>query len=167
MHERIAESLAELLRETEAMSSDSSASIEELLREGLENPISADHVRALLTNVVEVIRDGAESRGDSETVNLLDRDAEAFIARVEKVRAGLSASAGTSSPTTNAAEPDTTSRPSASGQNRLHLQSYDGIDPAPVRPMPVFHERPVAVVEGFVRTRKSNSGTRTSGSTST
>ena len=153
MHEGIKEALAELLRETEAMSSDIGVSIEELLREGLENPISADHVRALLTKVVEVIREGAESRGDSETVNLLDRDAEAFIARVEQVRAGLSASAGTSSPTTNAAEPDTTSSPSASGQKRLHLQSYDGIDQAPVRPMPVFHERPVAVVEGFVRTR--------------
>ena len=92
-------------------------------------------------------------RGDTETVELLDRDAEAFITQAEQLRARLSGSTGTGRSTTNAAEPDTQSGLTATGRKHLHLLPYDGIAPAPVRPMPVFHERPVAVVEGFVRTR--------------
>ena len=153
MHEGIKTALTELLRATETMSSDVGASIEEILREGLENPISVDDVRALLTRVVEVVRAGAERRGDSETVELLDRDAEAFIARVEEVQARLSGSTGTCTSATNVTGPDTQSGPATTGEKRLHLRPYDGIQPAPVRPMPVFHERPVAVVEGFVRTQ--------------
>ncbi len=148
MNEGLKKALTELLRAAEAMSSDVRASVEGMLREGLENPISVEEVRALLTRVVEVVRAGAARRGDTETVNLLDRDAEAFITQTERIRARLSG--GTGTPT---AEPDTQSRPSATGQEHLQLQPYDGIDPAPVRPMPVFHKRPVAVVEGFVRTR--------------
>ena len=153
MHEGIKKALTELLRATETMSSDVGASVEEILREGLENPISVDDVRALLTRVVEVVRAGAERRGDSETVELLDRDAEAFIAQVEQVRVQLSGSTGTSTSATNVAGSDTQSGPSATGEQRLHLRPYDGIQPAPVRPMPMFHERPVPVVEGFVRTQ--------------
>ena len=145
--------LAELLRAAEAMSSDVGAAVEEILREGLEHPLSGDEVRILLTRVVDVVRAGAEKRGDTETVNLLDRNTEALIERAEQMRAKLSGGAGTISSTTNVAGPDTQSSPSATSDTRLHLRSYDGIAPAPVRPMPVFHERPVAVVEGFVRTK--------------
>ena len=148
MREQTKTALAELLRATEAMSSDVGASVEEILREGLENQISADEVRALLTRVVEVVRAGAERRGDSATVDLLDRDAKAFLAQVEQVRAWLSGSSGA-----DVAAPDTQSRASANAEKRLFLKSYDGIAPAPVRPAPVFHERPVAVREGFVRTQ--------------
>ena len=153
MNEGLKNGLTELLRTAEAMSSDVRASIEGMLREGLENPISVEEVRALLTRVVEVVREGAARRGDTETVKLLDHDAEAFIAQTERVRAQLSGGTGAGSQTTNSAEPGTQSGPSATGPERLQLQPYDGIEPAPVRPMPVFHERPVAVVEGFVRTR--------------
>ena len=155
MNEEVKTALTELLRAAEAMSSDVGASmIKEILREGLENPISVDDVRALLARVVAVVRAGAARRGDTETVALLDRNAEAFITQAEQVRARLSHSTGTSSSTTtNAAALDTQSDPSATGQKRLHLQPYDGIAPTPVRPTPMFHERPVPVVEGFVRTR--------------
>ena len=156
MNEEVKTVLTELLRAAEAMSSDVGSSVEEILREGLENPISVDVVRALLTRVVEVVQAGAARRGDTQTVEQLDRDAAAFIAfiaQAEQVRAQLSGSTGTSSSTTHAVEPDTQSSPSATDQKLLHLRSYDGIDPAPVLPTPVFHERPVAVREGFVRTR--------------
>ena len=148
MQEQIKTALTQLLRATEALSSDVGASVDEILREGLENPVSADEVRALLARVVQVVRVGAESRGDSATVDLLDRDAEAFLSRVEQVRARLSSTSDTDVPRL-----DIQSRPSTTGEKRLPLQPYDGIKPAPVLPTPVFHERRVALWEGFVRTR--------------
>ena len=153
MRDNITKELAKLLRASEAMSSDVGAAVEEILREGLENPLSADEVRALLTRIVDVVRAGAEKRGDTETVEQVDRDAEALIERAEQVRAQLSDGGATSSSTTNIAEPNAQSSASATSAMRLHLQSYDGVDPIPVRPMPVFHECPVAVTEGFVRTQ--------------
>ena len=118
-----------------------------------KNPLSADEVHALLARVVEVVRTGAEKRGDTATVALLDRDADALIERAEQVRAQLSGGIRTSGSTTNLARPDTGSSTSAPSDTRLHLRSYDGIEPTPVRPTPVFHERSVAVIEGFVRAR--------------
>ena len=59
MNEEVKKALTELLCAAEAMSSDVGPSIEEILREGLENPISVDDVRTLLTRVVEVVRAGA------------------------------------------------------------------------------------------------------------
>ena len=53
MHDDIKKGLTELLRAAEAMSSDVGASVEEILREGLENPLSADEVHVLLARVVE------------------------------------------------------------------------------------------------------------------
>ncbi|MDE0626332.1 MAG: hypothetical protein OXH99_08040 [Bryobacterales bacterium] len=153
MNEEVKNALTELLRAAEAMSSDIGDSVEEMLREGLENPIPVEEVRALLTRIVEVVRAGAVRRGDTGTVELLDRDAEAFIAQTERIRARLWENTGADAPSADSADPGANSGPSATGQARLQLRSYDGIKPGPVRPAPVFHERSVAVLEGFVRTR--------------
>ena len=153
MRDDIRNGLDELLLVAEAMSSDVGAAVEEMLREGLENPLSADEVRALLARVVEVVRAGAKKRGDGKTADLLDRDSEALIVQAERVRRQLSDGARTGRMTTNDNQRNTRSDPSAVSDTRLRLQSHDGIDPVSVRPMPVFHERPVAVTEGFVRTR--------------
>ena len=131
MHDEIENGLSELLRMAEAMSSDVGAVVQEILREGLENPLSADEARALLTRVIEVVRAGAARRGDTSTADLLDGESAALIKKVQRVRERLSATSGT----------------------QLCLQPYDGIPPKPVLPAPVFHERSVAVMEGFVRTR--------------
>ena len=42
MRDNITKGLAKLLRAAEAMSSDVGASVEEILREGLENPLSVE-----------------------------------------------------------------------------------------------------------------------------
>ena len=148
MQETIKAALTELLRATEAISSDVGTALEEILHDGMRRPLSANEVRALLSRVVEVVRAGAETRGDSATVAVLDRDAESFLARVEQVRASLLGSSGADD-----AGPATLANSSPNGKKRLELQSYDGIEPGPVLPAPVFHERRVAVMEGFARTR--------------
>ena len=153
MRDEIRNSLAELMRSAEAMSSDVSATVAEILREGLENPLSPDEIRALLTRVVEAVRKGAMGRGDQGTVERLDREVETFIDRVEEVRAQLSTGAGTSGSGTENPDSGRSGEAPESNDSRIRLQSYDGINPRPVLPTPVFHERPVAVMEGFVRTR--------------
>ncbi len=154
MRDEIRNSLAELLRSAEAMSSDISATVEEILREGLENPLSEGEVGALLTRVVEVVRRGATSRGDRGAVELLDREAEALMERLQEVRAQLSVGDATNGPGNKVPEPAGRREARGSGGSRLRLRPHDGIDLRPVRPVPVFHERPVAVTEGFVPTRK-------------
>ena len=153
MRDDIRNGLDELLRAAETMSSDVGMTVEEILREGLKNPLSADEVRALLTRVVDVVRAGATRRGDAGTLNLLDRETEALIEQAEEVRARLSASASSSDSRTEVPGSDGKPCALATGKTRLRLRPYDGIRPRAVQPTPVFHERPVAVREGFVRTR--------------
>ena len=154
MRDEVKNSLAELLRSAEEMSSDVSVTIEEILREGLENPLTPEEVRALLTRVVETVRKGATSRGEQGTVELLDREAETLIERVEEIRAQLSPGDAMGGPGSQVPEPSERREARDGNGPRLRLQSYDGIRPRAVLPTPVFHERPVAVMEGFVRTRE-------------
>ncbi|MCY3820681.1 MAG: hypothetical protein OXH52_15185 [Gammaproteobacteria bacterium] len=156
--------LTELLTAAEAMSSDVGSSVASLLREGLERPLSPDEIRTLLTRVVEVVRHGAQQRGDVDTVLILERDpqsiveraaAESLVTRVRELQGQLSEHPSTPSSPADPAD-ETEDEPPvvpASCAEALRLQSHDGIDPMPVRPNPVFNERPVAVIEGFVRTR--------------
>lgn len=142
--------LAQLLDLAEAMATDLGETVGEIIREGLEQPLDEREAVALLDRVIGVMRSGAEQRGDSQTVAILDRDAEALIARMETVRARLAAQR--SSEAASRAD-DERPVPEPDADSRMYLQAYDGIQPQPVRPSPVFHERPVAVVEGFVRAR--------------
>ena len=153
MDNEIKKALNELLQRAETMSSDVGALVEEMLREGLENPLSADEVDALLTKVIETVRTGAEKRGDTASAGLLARDADALIKRAKQVRGQLSGGAGVVGSADNDTGTDNRSNPSTKKHGHLHLESFDGIDPVPVKPSPVFHERPVPVIEGFVRTR--------------
>ena len=142
MNDNVQNELAELLRLVEDMSSDVARTVDEILREGLDNPLSADEACALLTKVIETVRAGAMKRGQVETVDALDREMEALISHVEDVRKNLAYSV----------EPRERLNGPTTEKITLSLQSYDGISPRPVLPVPVFHERPVAVNEGFIRT---------------
>jgi hypothetical protein len=142
--------LAQLLVLAETMTGELGATVGEIIREGLEQPLDERAAVALLDRVVRVMRSGAEQRGDSRTVAILDREAEALMIRTQAIRSRL-----VGQRTANSDGRDGDGRPDvepASG-GRLQLRAYDGIQPQPVKPSPVFHERPVAVVEGFVRTR--------------
>lgn len=156
MRDEIKPVIAELIEQAETMSADMAETVKEILREGLENPLSAVEIRELLRRVVEVVRLGAAGRGDNRTVELLDRHSEALIQRAEEARTRLSV-AGQSS---GEGVPDPASREglvrsfSAIEAPSLRLRSHDGIQPRPMQPTPVFHERPVAVNEGFVRVQE-------------
>ena len=154
MREDIRKELTELVRAAEQMSSDVGAAVKEILREGLENPLSADEIRRLLTRVVEVVKAGARKRGDARTVETLDRDADALIRRAQEARSRVSTAGEASSQTTDIGGLERELGGSDADGARVRLRSFDGISPSSVRPTPVFHERSVAVMEGFVPTRE-------------
>ena len=154
MRDDIRNSLTELLQAAEAMSSDIGTTVEEILRGGLENPLSADEVRALLKRVVDAVRAGAARRGDKGTVDALDREAAGLIKQAEELRTRLSANGEMRGSETGAPGSDELPRTPSHHAKRLSLRPYNGVRPRPVLPSPMFHERPVAVTEGFVRTRE-------------
>jgi len=125
----------ELIAVAQRVSDDVGELVREVLQAGLEEPLDQDEARALLSRVVTVIRQRAEAREDRATVAQLDHDIEALIGRIEEFRATLRP------------------QPDSRATDSLELQAHNGIDPRPVRPTPVFHERRVPVVEGFVQTR--------------
>jgi hypothetical protein len=143
--------LTRLLDLAEAMATDLGETVGEIIREGLVQPLEQRETVALLERVIRVMRSGAERRGDPRTIAILDRDAEALIARMETLRARLAAQG---EPAVEG-RTDDDERPGTepASVSRMELQAFDGIQPQAVRPSPVFHERPVAVIEGFVRTR--------------
>lgn len=130
------QAFVDLIEEARRVSADVGDLVAEVLDVGTTRPLNRDEAQSLLTRVIEVVREGAARRGDRSGVAVLERDVEGFINRVVEARQAIERE--------NAALLEAP---------RLELQSHNGIAPRPVRPNPVFHERDVPVVEGFVRTK--------------
>ena len=81
--------LAQLLDLATAMTGELGATVGEIIREGLEQPLDERAAAALLDRVIRVMRFAAEQRGDARTVAVLDRDAEELMARTEAIRTQL------------------------------------------------------------------------------
>lgn len=137
MQNDFAKEFEELIEAARRVSEEVGREVEEILLAGAKDPLSPDEVRALLARVVETVRAGATTRGDDATVTALDRDVETFVERVMSARSKLLSRGAHAS----------------SARKKVELQPYNGIEPQPVKPSPVFHEREIPVFEGFVRTR--------------
>jgi hypothetical protein len=110
--------------------------VHEILAVGLDKPLPREEAAALLTKVAEVMRDNAAQRGDHQTATALGGDMKDFIKRVVAQRDKV---ASIHHP--------------RRGRPVVELHAHNGVQPQAVRPSPVFHEREVAVRQGFVRTR--------------
>ncbi|MBU1211047.1 MAG: hypothetical protein KJ587_07225 [Alphaproteobacteria bacterium] len=143
MKNDIAVEFATLLASARDLSTDVRGVVEEILQEGLDAPLSPDEAAALLTRVVKVIRERADARRDPHTVAVLDRSIEALVSRIEETRKRIEENGDGDAAHDHDDEPAV----------MVELQAYNGIKPQAVRPSPVFHEREVAVTEGFIRTR--------------
>ena len=139
--------LIQLLEIAEAMVTDLGDTVSEIIREGIEQPLGKREALALLDRVIQVMRSGAEQRGDSQTIAIIDREAGALVARIEAIKTRLETEQVSGS------DENVSAKAESSSHGRLQLQEYNGIEPAAVRPIPIFHEQPVPVNEGFVRTR--------------
>lgn len=122
------------------MSSEVGSKVEEILKEGLENPFSDEELVALLNELIETMREGAEARGDKVTSAQLNTDLTKFITDIVASRKKF--------------EQEQLDYAETEGSKvRVELKSLDGIDPHPVRPTPTFHENPIPINEGFVNVR--------------
>lgn len=137
MKNDIANEFSALIEAAREVSADLGQTVEEILTVGISNPLPPEEARSVLTKVVEVVRAGTAARGDDTGLSVLDRNVEDFIEHVISVRARLLP-----------ASDDSEELP-----ERLQLQPYNGIEPHPVKPSPIFHEHEIPVIEGFVRTR--------------
>ena len=120
------------------LSEDVGRTVEEVLEIGIREPLPSSEVRSLLNRVVEEVRAGVARRNDKAGMEVLDRDTKEFIDRIMTLRNDLESE---------------TVRGSTTEKKLFQLQDFNGIERRAVKPSPVFHEREVAVNEGFVRTR--------------
>lgn len=127
----------DLIAAAERVSADIGNVVRDVLQAGLDQPLDRDEAHALLGRVLTVMRKRAEAREDRVVTAQMTADLDTLIDRVEVVRVAL--------------------RPqSLAVQPNVQLAAHNGVEPRPVRPTPVFHERSVPVWEGFVRTRDIN-----------
>jgi hypothetical protein len=135
--ETVAKEFARLIAEAYRVSDDTGDKVAEMLRVADEKPLTRQEAQGLLMRVVDVMRANAELRGDSSTRQALVSGTEEFIATILAVRERM------------AADPVRTAPP----RRRVTLEEHNSIKPRPVLPSPVFHQRAVPVVEGFVYTK--------------
>jgi hypothetical protein len=132
--ERIAAEFTELLKASKKASADVSDEVEDMIKEGIERPLTKAEARRLLQKVAAVVRESARARGDDDTAAAL-ADAT-FIDDVMAARERIGGGARLNG------------RPLGA---RLRLEVRDGIKPGAVFPHPTFHGREVHVNGGFVR----------------
>jgi len=137
MQNEVGQAFRELIAEARLVSTDAAAVVEEILRSGIDSPLPSGEARALLTRVIEVMRERASARNDRDAVAVLDQDVEHFIAKAMAARERLGVEA----------------RAPATNGSGIILQPLNGMEPRAVKPNPVFHGREVPVREGFVRAR--------------
>ena len=136
--------LIELLDLTQEMTTHAAGYVAGILRDGMDRPLGQEEFGQLLDRIVTAVRDGAERRGDGDTVAALDLHGAALVQKAQRIREDFGLAKLESS----------VEAASEAASDRLMLRTYDGIAPQAVRPTPMFHERAVAVVEGFVSTRE-------------
>jgi hypothetical protein len=123
-----------LIAAAERVSADVGDVVRDILQAGLDQPLEPEEARQLLGRILTKIREQADVREDRVVTAQFATDLETLIDRIESARVALRQQAVRLAP-------------------RVELVDHNGIAPRPVLPTPVFHERSVAVREGFVRTR--------------
>ena len=139
--EQIANEFRQLMDAAKELTADGGPDLDELLQEGLANPLDPETAAGILTRATEVIRAGALARGDQKTADVLSKGATQLItlatAARERVRA-LGPAASTRM---------------VKRQTVHLLEKHNGVQRGPVVPRPVFHETEVPMEGGFIRTR--------------
>lgn len=128
----IRQAFEELIADAYGLSPEIGAEAAEVLRLGMAQPLTAQEARALLTRVVDVLRDSAAAHEDPAARAALSQGVDEVVERAMRSRVAL-APAAAPAPVT--------------------LESRDGVTAGPVSPSPTFHGVRVPMNQGFVRVR--------------
>ena len=124
-----------LFEKVRSVSEDCTEDLERVRLEGVQDPMTREDSERLLSRCIEEACRGARRRGDPSTADRLEATKEQIVQEVLQSR-----------------ERDGSCDGQGPGPVRqtLTLRSHKGVEPHPVRPSPVFHNRPIPVNEGFV-----------------
>ncbi len=123
-----------VVQEAYLISGDMGKEIEGILHVGREHPLDQEEATRLLTKSVEILRSGAEKRGDREAVKALTGKVEDIVSQI----------------ITMAGERNGGNLSNPNNKPQIELQSMNGIDVGPVRPSPVFHGKQIPMSSGYV-----------------
>lgn len=134
--ERTRRGFVEFIQEAYLISADVGAEVERALRIGREHPMEDEELDRVLTKVVVALKEGADRRGDAETARALQGDVSQIVRRIMRADGQVLVN-GVSKGTR---------------RSKLKLESYNGIDPHPVFPRPIYLGKEIAMNAGFLRT---------------
>ncbi len=135
MNDDIRQEFEAVIAAAHRISAEVGEEVEQLLRDGQNNPLSHDEAATLLKQVVMVLKTNAERRGDTATASILSGDIEQIVADVLEARDRIIQNGQVHQPT-----------------KKLQLVKHNGIEPEAVHPTPWFHGIKVAMNAGFVKT---------------
>ncbi len=128
--------IQDLIDEAYAISRDVGREVEELVREGVENPLSQEEAEELLKILVTTLRQRAEARGDRATAAALSAGLDQITHRIMQARARIRKVKN------RAAAPTPV----------VQLIERNGVPIAPVKPVPWFHGIKVPLDAGHIKT---------------
>ncbi len=128
-----------LLQEAFALSPAAGNGAEDILRLGLERPLSRDEARRALTTLLTTLGSNSEVLSDESAATDLD-DVGAFVEKVIRLRESVAADHGGSTPASENEAPA-----------KLTLQDRLNTKVGAVHPTPIYLGRRVPMVQGFVR----------------
>ncbi len=137
----------DLIRHAQAVAPDLKLDGEEVLAEGLANPLPPLEAEKLLTRLIDRLHAVVAARGDARERATLQGDVNELVRRAMGLRERFREATPARGPMKKA--------------HTVHLlDEYNGIRKGPVAPSPVFHEKEVPVVGGFIKTTDINLWTR-------
>ena len=134
--EYLSAALGEVLTIARRISANVAVEVEAIVRAGLENPLSEEEARKLLTQIAITIKERALARGDEKTAAAIGADIEKIISKVLSYK-----------------KQSNGSESRMARKYTVHLMdNYNGIAPGAVVPRPWFHGKEVPMNSGYIKT---------------
>lgn len=142
MNERdLAAELRRLIDDARRLAPEVGPDLDQLLQDGLTHPLAAQELESLLGKVIERIREGAGRRADDRAEAVLANGTEELLRRVSAIRERTRVTVPPPGPMVK--------------QHTVHLlDEHNGIRSRLVVPRPVFHQKEVPMVGGFIQTNE-------------
>jgi hypothetical protein len=140
MNDDVAREFRALLEAAQSMTSELGPDITSMLEEGLTRSLAPDDAERLLLHVVEAIRSTATAKDDGQTVNDLSSDLGRLIELASAARERIRRAP--------------TSQPSRMAKRKTVelLAVHNGVEAGAVVPRPVFHEKEIPMLGGYIKT---------------